>query len=94
MNKIGFKKICKICLALICLFSLYHTNIKATTDELFDYRGFDKQGMHRITKTQFDQYGYDVNFFNKEGYTITGFDKNFIHKDTKTKYSSDNYDIA
>lgn len=94
MNKINLKRFCcMMCLIMVCIFNCYYSSVKANGCKLFDYRGFGKDGIHKVTKTEFDQYGYDINYFNKEGYTFTGFNKDFIHKTTKTKYSPDGYDV-
>ena len=34
----------------------------------------------------YDQYGFDKNGFNKDGYDIYGFDKNGLNKDGLNKY--------
>ncbi|MGL4999868.1 MAG: hypothetical protein ACRC5T_12975 [Cetobacterium sp.] len=57
---------------------------------------FNRQGIHKQTKTKydilgFDKFGYNQTGFDINGYSKTGFDKNDfdkfgIHKQTKTKY--------
>ena len=34
----------------------------------------------------YDQYGFDIDGFNKDGYNIYGFDKNGLNKDGLNKY--------
>lgn len=49
--------------------------------------GFDKNGIHKDTKTKFDLYGLDVDRYN-----INGFNKEGIHKVTGTKFDSKGFD--
>ncbi len=57
-----------------------------------DVNGFNIAGIHKITKTKFDERGYDQDRFDAEGYNIHKFDRNGIHKYTKTKYNEKGVD--
>ncbi|MGI9257153.1 MAG: hypothetical protein ACR2PY_09505, partial [Salinispira sp.] len=49
--------------------------------------GFYDDGIHYITGTEYDLYGYD-----KDGYNTAGFNVDGNHQDTGTKYGPDGYD--
>lgn len=55
--------------------------------EEYDGRGFDKNGIHKITKTKYDDYGYDKNWIDKKGFDWKG-----IHVETGTEYDLEGYD--
>ncbi len=42
----------------------------------YDRRGFDKNGIHRITGTEYNTKGRDICGYNQEGYHYNGFDRN------------------
>ncbi len=46
-----------------------------------DMRGFYDDGIHYITGTEYDLYGYDAN-----GYNVAGFNADGKHRDTDTIY--------
>ena len=50
--------------------------------------GFDKDGIHKSTGTEYGPDGYD-----RIGYNKYGFHKNGIHRITKTKYDQEGYDV-
>lgn len=54
----------------------------------YDTNGFNKKGIHRLTKTKYDYFGYDV-----DGFNIKKFNKDGIHKITKTKYDEEGFNI-
>lgn len=87
MNKIKLLKKIFVYLILTICCGLSNIEANAPGRRMFDYMGFDQNGIHKITGTKFDQYGFDRNHFRADGYTHTGFNKCFIHKDTGTEYS-------
>lgn len=48
---------------------------------------FDRNGYHKVTKTRYNQEGYDINGFNKRG-----FNKDNIHNVTGTMYDEKGFD--
>ncbi|KYC51682.1 MAG: hypothetical protein AMQ74_01043 [Candidatus Methanofastidiosum methylothiophilum] len=52
----------------------------------YDKRNFDKNGINRITGTKFDEYGYDVNWCDKNGFKWDG-----KHVDTDTYFNPEGY---
>jgi len=62
-----------------------------------DYRGFNLDGIHKITGTKrdelgFDEWGIDLEGYNLEGYDNRGFNREGFHSITKTKFNSSGYD--
>ena len=62
-----------------------------------DYRGFNLDGIHKVTGTTrdesgFDEWGIDLEGYNLEGYDNRGFDRKGIHSITKTRFNSSGYD--
>lgn len=51
-----------------------------------DKNGFNKEGIHIGTKTNYNQYGYD-----KYGYNKFGFNSRRIHRDTQTEYDLEGF---
>ena len=63
-----------------------------------DYRGFNLDGIHKITGTTrdesgFDEWGIDLEGYNLEGYDNRGFNREGIHCITKTKFNPSGYDV-
>jgi len=63
-----------------------------------DYRGFNLDGIHKITGTKrdelgFDEWGIDLEGYNLEGYDNRGFNREGIHCITKTKFNPSGYDV-
>ena len=63
-----------------------------------DYRGFNLDGIHKITGTKrdelgFDEWGIDLEGYNLEGYDNRGFNREGIHCITKTKFNPSGYDM-
>lgn len=48
---------------------------------LYNYKGFDKNGIHSNTKTLFDDDGYDKDGYDKDGFDNQGYDKDGYDKD-------------
>ena len=62
-----------------------------------DYRGFNLDGIHKVTGTTrdesgFDEWGIDLEGYNLEGYDNRGFNRKGIHCITKTRFNSSGYD--
>ena len=62
-----------------------------------DYRGFNLDGIHKVTgmtrdESGFDEWGIDLEGYNLEGYDNRGFNREGIHCITKTKFNSSGYD--
>ncbi len=55
-------------------------SVQVFSPPTYDENGFDSNGNHKITGTQYDESGYDINGFDLEGYDISGFDSNGIGK--------------
>ena len=50
--------------------------------------GFDMNGIHKDTKTEYDSNGFGTdgnNQYTNDKYDHNGFDRNGLHKDTKTR---------
>lgn len=60
----------------------------------FDTRGFSSEGVHRITKTIYDEKGFNKNGFDKDGYDEKGFNNLGVNKDgyDKNGYDKEGYD--
>jgi len=63
-----------------------------------DYRGFNLDGIHKITGTTrdesgFDEWGIDLDGYNLEGYDNRGFNREGIHCITETKFNPSGYDV-
>jgi len=63
-----------------------------------DYRGFNLDGIHKITGTKrdelgFDEWGIDLEGYNLEGHDNRGFNREGIHCITKTKFNPSGYDV-
>jgi len=63
-----------------------------------DYRGFNLDGIHKVTGTTrdesgFDEWGIDLEGYNLEGYDNRGFNREGIHCITKTKFNPSGYDV-
>ena len=63
-----------------------------------DYRGFNLDGIHKVTRTTrdesgFDEWGIDLEGYNLEGYDNRGFNREGIHCITKTKFNPSGYDV-
>jgi uncharacterized membrane protein YkvA (DUF1232 family) len=56
-------------------------------EDKYDKRNFDKNEINRITGTRFDEYGYDVNWCDKNGFKWDG-----KHVDTNTYFNQEGYD--
>lgn len=58
-----------------------------------DERGFYVEGknknIHKITKTEYDDNGYNVSGFNEDGFNRVG-----IHRKTNTKYNEEGFDLS
>ena len=62
-----------------------------------DYRGFNLDGIHKVTGTTrdesgFDEWGIDLEGYNLEGYDNRGFNREGIHCITETRFNSSGYD--
>ena len=63
-----------------------------------DYRGFNLDGIHKVTGTTrdesgFDEWGIDLDGYNLEGYDNRGFNREGIHCITETKFNPSGYDV-
>ena len=63
-----------------------------------DYRGFNLDGIHKITGTTrdelgFNEWGIDLEGYNLEGYDNRGFNREGIHCITKTRFNPSGYDV-
>ena len=63
-----------------------------------DYRGFNLDGIHKVTGTTrdesgFDEWGIDLEGYNLEGYDNRGFNREGFHSITKTKFNPSGYDV-
>ncbi|OZM56890.1 hypothetical protein CIB95_08960 [Lottiidibacillus patelloidae] len=54
----------------------------------YDSNGFNRDKLHKVTKTHFNQDGY-----NYRGYKQDGFNQKGIHKETNTIYNLNGYDV-
>lgn len=55
----------------------------------YDSRGFNKHNIHRVTKTNYDEEGYDINGYNKSGFNKENYDRKGYDK---TGYNKAGYD--
>ena len=63
-----------------------------------DYRGFNLDGIHKITGTTrdesgSDEWGIDLDGYNLEGQDHRGFNREGIHCITETKFNPSGYDV-
>ena len=63
-----------------------------------DYRGFNLDGIHKVTGPTRDasglnEWGIDLEGYNLEGYDNRGFNREGIHCITKTKFNPSGYDV-
>ena len=67
-------------------------NHDSAEDHLFTWnlwynsRGFYSNWIHKDTRTEYDQKGYNQYGYDKNWYNNKWFNKDWIHKDTWTKY--------
>ena len=66
-------------------------------DEGNDYRGFNLDGIHKVTGTTrdesgFNEWGIDLEGYNLGGHDHRGFNRKGIHSITKTRFSPSGYD--